>query len=247
MGINKQKKMVNIQNTLTSVLHAKDYTIMASKDFIGKNEPILKKYVFRALNNTFVEKFIEPNLQDIEYILNILKWSIEFLEIICAGRVFGTIYDKLRWKIVDHTFCIWLGAVAKCDYGIHMSFIGLMVAMYSLSMSISMQFLELPPSMIFREIELNAFRLGLWWATTRNLYYWFNKKITEKYAIGKHRPIDRATKMALYDQMIGTETRRVMKMWRWTIKFLCLNLILRSFEVYIKSVKKNIEEKKKEE
>jgi len=237
--------MINIQNTMTSVLNAKDYSMLVSRNFIEKNEPTIKNYVFRALNNKFVESFIEPNCQDIEYMLNIIKWSLEFLEIICAGRVFGTIYDRLRWKIVDHTFCIWLGAVAKCDYGIHMAFIGLMVGMYSLTMSISMQFIELPPSMIFRELELNAFRLGLWWATTRNLYYWFNKKISEKYAIGKHRPIDRVTKMELYDQLIGMETRKVMKMWRWTITFICLNLIVRSFEIYVKSVKKNMKKKKK--
>merc|ERR1719352_2201995 len=232
--------MVTITNTLTSVLHAKDYTVMASRDYIGKNEPLFKKYVTKALNNTFVENFIEPNLQDIEYIINILKWLIEFLEIICAGRVFGTIYDRLKWKIVDHTFCIWLGAVAKCDYGIHMSFIGLMVAMYSLSMSISMQFLELPPSMIFRELELNAFRLGLWWVTSKNLYYWYNKKISEKYAEGRFRPIDRAEKMALYDQMIGSDTRRTIKMWKWTIRFIVLNLLIRIFEIFTKSVRKNM-------
>jgi len=28
-----------------------------------------------------------------------------------------------------------------------------------------MQYMDLPPLMIFREIDLNAFRLGLWWST----------------------------------------------------------------------------------
>jgi len=233
-----------MQSMLLVVLQSKDYSTLAFKNFIGKNEPNIKNLIYNSLNNSFVERFLEPNVKDIEYIVNTVKWCIEFCEIICASQVFGTIYDKLKWKIVDHTFCIWLGAVAKCDYGIHMSFIGLMVAIYSLTMSISMQFLDLPPSMIFREIELNAFRLGLWWATSSNLFFWFDKKLSEKYAIGKYRPRDRKEKMDRYDQLIGSETRYTRKMWRWTIRFICLNLLVRFFEIYVKSIKKNMEAKK---
>lgn len=232
-----------MQSSLNNILTTKDFSIHTIQNFMEKNEPKFKSFIHHALNNSFVEKFLEPNVKDIEYMVNIFKWSFEFCEIICAAQVFGTIYDKLRWKIVDHTFCIWLGAVSKCDYGIHMTFVGLMIAMYSLTMSLYMQFMELPPSMIFRELELNAFRLGLWWVTSRNLYFWYNKKITEKYAEGRFRPMDRVEKMKLYDRMIGKETRRAMKMWRWTITFICFNIVVRIFEVYIKSVKKNTDQK----
>ena len=237
--------MILVNSMLNLVLQTKDFSANSLKQLMSNNETKFKNFFYQATNNKFVEQFIEPNIQDIEYITNIVKWTIEFFEIISAAQVFGTIYDKLKWKIVDHTFCIWLGAVSKCDYGIHMSFLGLMVAMYSLTMSISMQFLELPPSMIFREIELNAFRLGLWWVTSKNLYYWYNKKISEKYAEGRFRPIDRAEKMALYDQMIGSDTRRTIKMWKWTIRFIVLNLLIRIFEIFTKSVRKNMENKKK--
>lgn len=228
-----------------SILQQNDLSFTTMKQIVGKNRHRITSYYNQVVNHQLVEQFIAPNIQDIEYILNVTKWSIEFFEIISAAIVFGTIYDRMKWKIVDHTFCIWLGAVSKCDYGIHMSFIGLMVAMYSLTMSISMQYMELPPLMIFREIDLNAFRLGLWWSTSANLFYWYNKKITEKYREGKYRPYDREEKMKLYDLMIGTETKRVRKMWRWTIRFICLNLIIRIFEIFIKSVKKKMEDKKK--
>ena len=100
------------------------------KQIVGKNRHKITSFYNQAVNHKLVEQFIAPNIQDIEYILNVTKWSIEFFEIISAATVFGTIYDRMKWIIVDHTFCIWLGAVWKWDIGIHMSFIGLMVAMY---------------------------------------------------------------------------------------------------------------------
>jgi hypothetical protein len=35
-----------------------------------------------------------------------------------------------------------------------------------------------------------------------------------------------------------------MKMWRWVIKLIMLNIILRCFEVYIETIKRNREERK---
>jgi hypothetical protein len=226
------------------IVQQNDLSFATMKQIVGVNRNKVTNYYNQVVKHKLVEQFIGPNIQDIEYILNVTKWTIEFFEIISAATVFGTIYDRMKWIIVDHTFCIWLGAVWKCDYGIHMSFIGLMVAMYSLTMSISMQYMDLPPLMIFREIDLNAFRLGLWWSTSKNLFYWYNKKITEKYKEGRYRPIDRVERMKLYDLMIGAETRRVRRSWRWTIRFICLNLMIRIFEIFIKSVKKNMEDKK---
>ena len=151
----------------------------------------------------------------------------------------------MKWIIVDHTFCIWLGAVWKCDYGIHMSFIGLMVAMYSLTMSISMQYMDLPPLMIFREIDLNAFRLGLWWPTTLILWNWFLKKL-EKEAGKKILYIDvdilriqRIRKFKTHPPIDPFKLSEIAGSWRWTIRFICLNLMIRIFEIFIKSVKKN--------
>lgn len=228
-----------------SILQQNDLSFTTMKQIVGKNRHRITSYYNQVVNHQLVEQFIAPNIQDIEYILNVTKWSIEFFEIISAAIVLFFLKNRLKFKLFGVTYCNWLGAVSKCDYGIHMSFIGLMVAMYSLTMSISMQYMELPPLMIFREIDLNAFRLGLWWSTSANLFYWYNKKITEKYREGKYRPYDREEKMKLYDLMIGTETKRVRKMWRWTIRFLCLNLIIRIFEIFIKSVKKKMEDKKK--
>jgi len=237
--------MFSISSSLVFLVQVKDLSVATTRRFMVKYEPVLRKYTHKALNNKIVERIIAPNMEDMEYCLKVAIRTIELLEIICGAKVFGTIYDKLRWRIVDHTFCIWLGAVSKCNYGIHMSFLGLMVAMYSLTLSLSMDFLELPPCMIFREIDLNAFRLGLWWVLSSNLFYWLSKKSSEKYAPGKHRPFDRLYKMSLYHMLIGSETRHVRKMWRWTITFICLNLILRSFQAYLKSVKKNIDASKK--
>ena len=120
------------QSILNTVVEYKELSIVTLKSYVAKNEPKIKNFVDHAFNNNIVKLFIEPNLETIEYWTNRIKWTVELVEILYAMEVFGTIYDKLRWKIVDHTFCIWLGAVAKCDYGIHMSFLGLMVALYSI-------------------------------------------------------------------------------------------------------------------
>jgi len=231
------------QSILNTVVEYKELSIVTLKSYVAKNEPKIKNFVDHAFNNNIVKLFIEPNLETIEYWTNRIKWTVELVEILYAMEVFGTIYDKLRWKIVDHTFCIWLGAVAKCDYGIHMSFLGLMVALYSISMSISMQIVQLPASMVFGELDLNAFRLGLWYATSHNLYYWFDKKINLKYALGRHRPRDRAEKMHYYDQMIGADTRYVILCWNRVLR-LTLNLFIRIFGVYLDNVKKNLEYKR---
>ena len=58
---------------------------------------------------------------------------------------------------------------------------------------------------------------------------------------------ERESKMGLYDDMIGDATLRTMKMWRWTIKLIMLNIILRCFEVYIEAIKKIREERKEKE
>jgi len=250
--------MNQIRSSLVFLIQVKDISIGIARRFMAKQEPVLRKYVHRALNNKIVERIIAPNIEDMLYCLKVAIRLIELLEIICGARVFGTIYDDLTWRIVgtiyhddltwrkvNHTFCIWLGAVSKCYYGIHMSFLGLMVAMYSLTLSFAMDFMELPPCMIFRELDLNAFRLGLWWVLTHNLFSWLKKKSSEKYAPGRHRPFDRIYKMSIYHVLIGSGCKRVRKMWRWTITFICINLVLRSFQTYLKSVKKNIDASKK--
>ena len=238
--------MSTLSNTL---FFLKDFSSMTFQISIKKGVSGIRLMKKKAIHHEHVKKYIEPNINDIEYLLKMVIVMVDCLEIFCASQVFGGIYDNLKWKIVDHYFCIWLGEVKKCDYGIHIAFIGVMVAMYSCTMSIFITFMELPPSMILKELNLSFFRLGLWYIGTKRLYYWYNKKITTKYAkydTGLY-PKDKESKMGLYDFMIGDATRRTMKMWRWTIKLIIINIILRCFEVYIETIKRNREERNEKE
>jgi len=231
---------------LVSMFKYKEIAIYKAKKLSRKYKPIIKNCALNIYNNNVIDGIIIPNVEYIENKVKYTKWTIESCEILCGAMVFGTIYDKLKWRILGFQYCLWLGSVSKCNYGIHMSFIGVLVAMYSLTMSISLEFLELPSSMIFKEIDLCAFRLGLWTITSANLFYWFKSKMELQYALGKYRPKDRLNKMELFCQIIGDDVNKVRRMWRRTIKLICLNFLLRIFEIYIKNIKKDMIKKEME-
>ncbi len=149
------------------IVQQNDLSFATMKQIVGVNRNKVTNYYNQVVKHKLVEQFIGPNIQDIEYILNVTKWTIEFFEIISAANtvIFFNCSVFFYTLKPEMSFFLNFETVWKWDIGIHMSFIGLMVAMYSLTMSISMQYMDLPPLMIFREIDLNAFRLGLWWST----------------------------------------------------------------------------------
>merc|ERR1712167_409857 len=97
-----KRTMLLVHSMLNLVLQTKDYSVNSLKQLMGNNESKFKNFFNQSIDNQYVEQIIEPNIKDIEYMVNVVKWTIEFCEIISAAQVFGIIYDRLKWKIVDH-------------------------------------------------------------------------------------------------------------------------------------------------
>merc|ERR1711998_196664 len=83
--------------------------------------------------------------------ITFVKWGIYFSEIITSSQAFGVLYDKLRFRVGEKTYCWAYGSVEKCNFGVQLSFLGLLISMYTLTMSIFQEFMELPPIMNFRK------------------------------------------------------------------------------------------------
>ena len=87
-----------------------------------------------AIKNLFVN-VIEPQLENFGK-FKILKWGFNIMEILTSSQVFGTIYDKLRFRVGDKTYCFAYGSVSRCNYGVQMSLIGLLIGLYTMSLEI---------------------------------------------------------------------------------------------------------------
>jgi hypothetical protein len=169
---------------------------------------------------------VEPNLKNFE-VFKFLKYGTYFIEIMTTSQVFGTIYDKLRFRIGEKTYCFAYGNVFRCDFGVQMSLVGLIMAIYSLTLNIFTEYLSIniPPIMKFDELYLCTFKIGLWLLTSVTLNKWFRTKFEKKYT----RTInyeDRLNRIQRMDKMIGNDVRKVQKMLRYTMVELFISLIL---------------------
>jgi len=160
----------------------------------------------------------------------LLKWGIFLLETYSSAQIFGTIYDKLRFRIGDKTYCWAYGSVSKCNYGVQMSFIGLLISLYTLTMSVFMAYIEVPEIMIFREIDLCSLKLGLWLIVGPRLDKWFVSKFSKKYGKSAGNPKDRILRIKRMDAMIGPDVRKVRKMYKYTLLFLGLSILVMFIE-----------------
>lgn len=176
----------------------------------------------------YYTNIIKPEIERIG-ILNLLKWAIYLIEVWITSRIFGTIYDKLRFRIGDITYCFAYGTVSKCNFGVQMSFLGLLAAMYTLTMSIFSEYINLPPIMKWSEMELCALKLGLWLVTIFTLENWFKKKFMKAYSAGS-KAEDRARKAMRMDKMIGVDIRRVKRMSKYILLILFFSLLFFFFE-----------------
>jgi hypothetical protein len=191
---------------------------------------------------SYYKSILKPEIERIgKY--NLLKWGIYLLEVWTTSRIFGTIYDKLRFRIGDNTYCFAYGNVSKCNYGVQMSFLGLLVAVYTLTLSIFSEYINVPPIMNWSDIDLCAFKIGLWTITILTLENWFKKKFIKAYSSGS-RPEDRVKKLMRMDKMIGMDIRRVKRMSTYTILILLLSMLFLVFER--KSTKKKETDNTKE-
>nr|UXY87762.1 hypothetical protein CcurKRNrm2_p071 [Cryptomonas curvata] len=158
--------------------------------------------------------------------LTILKWMAYFSEIVVSSQIFGEIYDKIRFRIGKKTYCFAYGNANKCNFGAQMSFLALLVSMYSLTLSIFLKYSNLPPIMKWDELELCAFRLGLWVITGYKLDSWFKSKFIKKYKMSQNRPKDKMEKIQRMEKLIGPSVRKVSKMFLYTIISLIISIII---------------------
>jgi hypothetical protein len=186
---------------------------------------------------------IEPQIEKVGK-FKILKWGLNFLEILTSCQVFGTLYDKLRFRVGQKTYCFAYGNVSKCNYGVQMSFIGILVGLYTLSLEIFSEYINIPPIMKWGDLELCAFKIGLWLVAGKTLDGWFNKKFdnTNKKVSGHY--VDRMNKMKRMDKIIGDDVRNVRKMWRYTLFFLIISFIVILIEKWEKNKNKTDEKQK---
>mmetsp|Transcript_110065 Transcript_110065/g.164730 ORF Transcript_110065/g.164730 Transcript_110065/m.164730 type:complete len:198 (-) Transcript_110065:461-1054(-) len=193
-----------------------------------------------SMTNYFTS-VVEPHFQKIGK-FTLLKWGIYITETYTSVQVFETIYDRLKFSVNDKIYCWAYGSVSKCNYGIQMSFIGLLISLYTVSVSVFKFYMELPEIMDFREIDLCALKLGLWLIVGRQLDKWFVTKFTNKYGKNGGKPADRIKRIKRMDEMIGPDVRKVRKMYRFTIFLLGLSLLTMFVEKWDK--KKTLKEKK---
>jgi len=168
---------------------------------------------------------IDPQIQKIGK-WTILKWMAYFTEIVTSSQVFGEIYDRIRFRIGKRTYCFAYGNAKRCNFGAQMSFLALLVSMYSLTLSIFLQYSNLPPIMKWDELDLCAFRLGIWLITGYKLDSWFKKKFIKKYNPTRGRPKDRMAKIQRMEKLIGPSVRKVSKMFLYTIFSLVISIVI---------------------
>ena len=173
---------------------------------------------------TYFTNVVQPELQRIGTI-TICKWGIYLLEVISASQIFGTIYDKLRFRIAEHTYCFAYGNESRCNFGVKMSFLGLITAMYTLTLSVFSEYMNIPPMMKWSEYHLCGFKFGIWLITNMTLDSWFRRKFEHKYrATG--RPEDRLERIIRMDSMIGKDVRKVRQMARYTLLILLISTLI---------------------
>lgn len=177
---------------------------------------------------------IDPKLKITE-LLTFVKFSLYLIEILTSSQIFGTIYDKLRFRIGEKTYCFAYGNVFRCNFGVQMSFLGLIVAIYTLTLEIFSKYLiiNIPPFMKCSELNLCSFRIGLWLITRVTLNEWFRKKFEKKYTRSSHYE-DRLNRIQRMDKMIGKDVRNVRKMSKYTLITLMLSLIILMYEKWEK-------------
>jgi len=185
---------------------------------------------------------IEPQIEKCGR-FKIIKWGLNFLEILTSCQVFGTLYDKLRFRVGQKTYCFAYGSVSKCNYGVQMSFIGILVALYTLSLEVFSQYINIPPIMKWGDLELCAFKIGLWLVTGKTLDKWFIKKFDNSSKKGAGNYADKMNKMRRMNKMIGDDVRNVRKMWRYTLFLLIISFIVILLEKWEKN-KPKVNEKK---
>ena len=168
---------------------------------------------------------IEPQIQKIGK-LTVLKWMTYFSEIVVSSQIFGEIYDKIRFRIGKRTYCFAYGNANKCNFGAQMSFLALLVSMYSLMLSVFLKYSNLPPIMKWGELELCSFRLGIWLITGYKLDSWFKSKFIRKYSASQGRPRDRMEKIQRMEKLIGPSVRKVSKMFLYTIISLVISIVI---------------------
>jgi hypothetical protein len=186
---------------------------------------------------------IDPNLKQIKP-LTIFKWGLYLIEIFASSRIFGAIYDKLRFRIGEKTYCFAYGNVSRCNFGIQMSFLGLIITIYLLTLSFFSKYLliNIPPIMKSNEIDLVAFKIGIWIITKTILDDWFQKKFEKKYTRSSHHE-DRLNRIQRMDKMIGKDVRNVRNMFWYSFCALIICFILLIFE---KLEKKNCKKEEKQ-
>ncbi|CAC27018.1 hypothetical protein [Guillardia theta] len=175
-------------------------------------------------NNLFLSKIVRKS--DIPNIFSFSRIFFYSLEIFTSSQIFGVIFDKLRFRVHGKTYCFAYGSVSRCNYGVQMSLIGLLVTIYAITLNVSSNFITIPPFMKFDELELCTFRLGIWLITGTTLNDWFVKKFLTKYGSGSGNPRDRMKKIQRMDKMIGTEIRFVRRMLFFTELFDIIIIII---------------------
>nr|UXY87270.1 hypothetical protein 1634Bnrm2_p070 [Cryptomonas sp.] len=168
---------------------------------------------------------IQPHVQKVGG-LTILKWGAYFSETLATSQIFGEIYDVLRFRVGENTYCTAYGNVDRCNFGAQMSFLALLVSMYSLTLSVYLKYSTLPTIMRWEELELCTFRLGLWIVTGYKLDSWFKGKFFKKYKTDQIRPKDKIGKINRMEKLIGYSVRRVAKMFCCTIISLFISLAI---------------------
>jgi hypothetical protein len=174
--------------------------------------------------NYFVS-VINPQIQKIGK-LTILKWMAYFSEIVVSAQLFGEIYDKIRFRIGKKTYCFAYGNANRCNFAAQMSFLALIVSMYSLTLSVFLKYSNLPPVMKWDELELCAFRLGIWLITGYKLDSWFKTKFIRKFKMSTNRPKDKLQKIQRMEKLIGPSVRKVSKMFKYTILSLIVSITI---------------------
>ena len=185
---------------------------------------------------------IDPQIQRIGK-LTILKWMAYFTEIVVSSQIFGEIYDKIRFRIGKKTYCFAYGNANKCNFGAQMSFLALLVSMYSLTLSIFLKYSNLPPVMKWDELELCTFRLGLWLVTGYKLDSWFKSKFIRKYKNSQSRPKDKMEKIQRMEKLIGPSVRKVSKMLFYTVFSLIVSIVILCKEKWENYKEKNNKKK----
>lgn len=188
--------------------------------------------------NEYYNIVLKPELERIGN-YNLLKWGIYLLEIWTASKIFGTIYDRLRFRIGNNTYCFAYGNASKCNYGVQMTFLGLLVSVYTLTLSVFSEYINVPPIMKWSDIDLCAFKIGLWIVTIFTLEKWFKKKFNKAYPNGS-RIEDKVKKNMRMDKMIGMDMRLVKRMSTYILLILFLSFLFLIFEK-----KSNIKKEKK--